>query len=73
MKKNISHADLESVQYQRWMDKTNIAHDLNMSGFQDGSIDEGKAILREVLRILVGYENLTRALVNSGQKYGHGR
>ena len=67
MKKNISHTDLESMQYQRWMDE------MNMSGFRDGSIDEGKAILREVLRILVAYENLTRALVNSGQKYGHGR
>lgn len=67
MKKNISHADLESMQYQRWMDK------MNMSAFQDGSIDEGKAIIREVLRMLVAYENLTRALMNSGEKYGNGR
>lgn len=55
------------MQYQRWMDK------VNMSAFQDGSIDEGKAILREVLRMLVAYESLTRALMNSGEKYGHGR
>jgi hypothetical protein len=44
-----------------------------MSSFQDSSINEAKAILRGVIRMLVAYEKLTRALVNSGQKYGNGR
>ncbi len=59
MKIKISHTDLESVQYQRWMDKT------NMLGFQDGSINEGKANLHEVIRMLVAYENLARAFGES--------
>lgn len=73
MKENITHVDLEWAQYQRWIDKSDFTSNLNMTNFHDGSIEEGKVILREVMRMLVAYENLTKALMNSGQKYGHGR
>jgi hypothetical protein len=43
-----------------------------LSAFRDGSVDEGKVILREVMRMLIAYESLTRLLTNSDDEYGHG-
>ena len=71
MKKNMSPADLEWVSLS--MERFPNHQKLNLCGFQDGSIHQAKVILREVMRMLVAYENLTRSILNPDEKYGHGR
>ncbi len=73
MKKNIAPADLEWASSRISRNGNRWGRELNLSGFRDGSIDEGKVILREVMRMLVAFENLAKPFCNFDQKFGHGR
>jgi hypothetical protein len=68
MKENIAPADLEWVQEEPcggW--------DVDMSQFRDGSVQQGKLILREVMRMLTAFETLAKPLLNADGRYRHGR
>jgi hypothetical protein len=73
MKKNIARSDLEWVSSRVSRIGDRWGRELNLSGFRDGSIDEGTVILREVMRMLVAFESLAKPLCNFDQKFGHGR